>query len=137
MQERRALFPYDRWSRDGRRVAGRANPVTHPIPEVTANDLARVLHRDFDDHAAARALLDDVSQELSLRAQIAAVKCSSGSLPLLLGNLEQAQRDERDVISNAEYPRFTALPTGADEPTRNDAIVADWGEYSDWLGRDV
>lgn len=111
--------------------------MRQPVPRLTEDDLSRVLHRDFDEHTAARAHLDDVSQELSLRAQIAAVKCSSGSLPLLIGNLEQAQRDERDVISNAEYPRFTALPIEADEPSRNDAIVADWGEYSAWLGRDV
>lgn len=115
----------------------RRNPARQPIPELAPSDLSRVLRRDFADYAAARALLDDVAQELSLRAQIAAIKCSSGSLPLLLGNLEEAQRDERDIISSAEHPRFAALPAGADEPSRREAILSDWDEYSDWLGRDT
>lgn len=111
--------------------------MRQPVPELTVRDLARVLQRDFPDHARAHPLLADMAGRLSLRARIAAVKSSAGSFDLLVGNLEQAMRDERDVIAGAEYPRFTALTPGADEARRDEAILADWDDYHSWLGRDA
>jgi hypothetical protein len=53
----------------------------------------------------------------------------------LLDAVAMADRDFRDVLSYAEYPRYfrDIDPTEKDEAKRKAAIEADWQDYSAWL----
>jgi hypothetical protein len=125
----------------GRRVA---SPYAHsqPPPNVTADDVERIVRREFPDEqfAAITALLNEYGHERwhrePSRVRVAALKLSRGSMEKLRAHIEAAKSDYRDVLAGAEYPdyckigfRIRELP--ADEQRR--IVSRDWKQYEDWL----
>lgn len=103
------------------------------IPVLAEADLNRVIQRDFADQSGAMVVMMSAGNGLSLRAKVAAVKSSGGSIEMLSVNLEQDHMDERDVIAGAEYARYLSTSPGARWLARTRAITGDWREYSAWL----
>jgi len=111
------------------------------VPEITGDDIVRLVNRDFDAHdqPLAYALLDeftDASAALVHRVHAAMLKCAAGSLVRLRTELKEANFDWRDVLCSAEYPESSAWGTwqlSGDELAPLHA--RDWQQYQDWLRR--
>ena len=89
-----------------RRLAStHTRPVVQPVPDVTPEDVERIVRRDFreEELPAATALLAGYKKGThgSARLQVAALKLANGSLEKLRMNLEL---DYRDILVAAEYP---------------------------------
>ncbi len=63
---------------------------------------------------------------------MACLKCAAGDAAKVVGMVEAAQQDYRDVLAWAEYPRYMLA---SDEEERQRAIVDDWAELQAWLQR--
>jgi hypothetical protein len=123
-----------------RRLAPQAR--SQPTPDVTSDDVDRIVRRDFpnEQFAPITALLNEYGHEKwhreSSRVRLAVLKLAHGSVEKLRVHIEAAKSDYRDVLAAAEYPdyckigfRITELP--ADEQRR--IINRDWKQYEDWL----
>jgi hypothetical protein len=117
---------------------------SQPVPSVTADEVARVVHRDFpaDSVAGVFALLeqygDASSQNEPHRVRLAALKLAAGKIDQLRREIENARCDYRDVLAAAEYPGyFRHVPrSGALASEAEQQIIdADWRQYQDWLKR--
>ena len=120
-------------------------PFEHqPIPQVSPDDVERVVRRDFpaDEHATVVAILDEYGTEKwhrkRARVQLAALKIANGSMRRLQACIESAKRDYRDALVAAEYPAygklgFRARKLPAEERKR--IIERDWQQYEEWLKR--
>jgi hypothetical protein len=113
------------------------------VPRITREDVERVVQRDFapDRHAVALAILGAYRGEdgRPYRAQLAALKLSSGDLDELRDRIEQANLDFRDVLVAAEYPPSfsrSASMNSLSEPEREAIYEADWRQYWTWLSVD-
>jgi hypothetical protein len=118
--------------------------VTQPHPDVTAADVDRVVRRDYPAD-----LVDDVHQMLNEygqedwhpeidRVRMAILKLAAGNLEELRTQVGIAQRDFRDVLSEAEYPLYTKKWFRIDKlpPDEQQKIIdADWKQYQAWLNR--
>ena len=111
-----------------------------PTPQVTPEDVTRILKRDFapTELAAATALLEryggeDCQRETD-RVRLAVLKLAAGDLRRLATEVESACGDYRDVLAPAEFPRYLdhdgKFP---DDALRREVIDADWQEYQSWL----
>lgn len=107
--------------------------MRQPVPQLSEDDLSRVVERDFNDPVAATELLAEATGSISLRAKVAATKLSGGSIEMLRSQLHQAEVDERDVIAWAEYPRHMMAGPSDDRQLLDEAVSADWDEYQSWL----
>jgi hypothetical protein len=114
-----------------------------PVPEVTEDDLERIVHRDFpvEELSSVMAILKEYGTEKwhrePTRVRLAALKRADGSMTRLQVCIESAKRDYRDVLAAAEYPTFHKMGWGrklaADE--RRGIIDSDWQQYEAWLKR--
>jgi hypothetical protein len=115
---------------------------SQPPPDVTSDDVERIVRREFPDEqfAPITALLNEYVHERwqreSSRVRLAVLKLAHGSVEKLRVHIEAAKSDYRDVLAAAEYPdyckigfRIRELP--ADEQRR--IINRDWKQYEDWL----
>ena len=114
--------------------------MEQPTPDVTQDDVVRILRRDFapGEIPQAEALLRDSDPALSPRVALAILKLSDGDLDAVRGNVETASRDWRDVIAYAEYPAYMSTVPGTDPLSidqRNQVIRSDWEQYRSWLDR--
>ena len=116
--------------------------ISQPIPQVTPDDVERVVCRDFtaDEYAAVTAMLGEYGTEKwhrePTRVQLAALKVANGSVQKLRACIDSAKRDYRDALAAAEYPayckigfRVRELP----EKERRRIIDEDWRQYEEWL----
>jgi len=117
--------------------------VDQPVPQVTAVDVERVVRRDFPlaEVSGVLAALEqygtrDWHREV-VRVRLAVLKLANGSHKKLRDFLATADRDYRDVLSYAEYPRYFGEidPAEQNEPKRRRVIDADWRQYRQWLER--
>lgn len=118
--------------------------ATQPKPNVTRKDIERVVHRDFPASQAdlVFSLLsqygtDEWHREPE-RVQLAVLKLAAGNVERLRGALATACADYRDVLAQAEYPRYfqkVDLSSNASSDEAQQIIDADWKQYSEWLGR--
>ena len=113
-----------------------------PTPEITSDDVERVLRREFAEHETdeARAILmeygsEDWHREFD-RVRVAALKLAKGTIAGLRAAIETANADYRDVLAPAEYPEYLrAVEPSANmtQEERQRIIDADWAQYSEWL----
>ena len=112
-----------------------------PIPEVTREDVERVVRRDFSAKAFAKVLatLDQYnanSAAPSARVQLAVLKLAAGNLGKLRKYSEDAKLDYRDVLVWAEYPDYMRKVPGPGQLQQSEVdriIDADWKQYQAWL----
>jgi hypothetical protein len=123
------------------RLVLRRQPVVQPTPDVTRDDVQRVVRRDFQKEQIGEvvAALDkyDMGGRPSPRVQLAALKLANGSLQELRACLELARRDYRDVLVPAEYPESSRIGFRVLQKMsikeHNRVIEGDWRQYEEWL----
>ena len=119
--------------------------VHQPIPDVSVTDVERIVRRDFpkDEFDSALAALgqyaDGSLPRECPRVQLAALKLAQGDLQSLRRHIANAERDYRDVLAAAEYPRYmSAGMFRVRELSRKEqqAIAdSDWDQYQRWLAK--
>ncbi len=114
--------------------------MSQPVPQVTEEDVFRIVRRDFPEQFdAAMAVLNQYGLEKwereQARVRTAVLKLANGNLKKLEESVETAKRDYRDVLATAEYPEYFRM-WGLGELSRKEAeriINADWAQYDAWL----
>src|SRR4051812_43519579 len=113
--------------------------MNQPTPSATRADVERIVRRDFpsEDFATVIALLDEYGTERyeteKDRVQLAVLKNSAGSIDELLGQIQAAKMDYRDVLLWAEYPSYRW--DEKDETKIQKMYCDDWQQYSNWLNK--
>ena len=116
--------------------------MKQPIPEVTENDVIRIVQRDFptEQFDAVMSILNGYGakdwQHSVNRVRLAVLKLADGDLQALRRNIDS---DYRDVLAFAEYPDYMqkVSPSAAlAEVERERIIRADWMQYQSWLNRE-
>ena len=111
-----------------------------PIPDVTLNDVERIVRRDFPEEQfdSVMAVLNRYeSKRERPRVQLATLKLANGDLEALQKQIRTALEDFRDVLAPAEYPEsskqgFRALLELPAEEKRR-VFDSDWRQYETWL----
>lgn len=114
--------------------------LAQPVPDVTAEDVSRVINRDFQSAqvGAVTAALNESQngRTLSPRVQLAVLKLANASLEELRKWVRSAQLDSRDVLVAAEYPgydRSNVADRNMSIKERNIIVESDWRQYEEWL----
>lgn len=85
----------------------------------------------------ALAILDEYQSDGSdpSRVQLGVLKLAAGDITALRRVIETAKYDYRDVLANAEYPRYSREIGFRDvsESVRQAVIDEDWRQYDNWL----
>lgn len=125
-------------------MSGRPYSVnTQPAPKIDRNDVVRVIRRDFPlyPESDVLAVLDQYGgaewERERDRVQLAVLKLADGDLKALKLHTETARRDYRDVLTPAEYPKYSALEWSALSGREEFAQIyeEDWNQYLHWLTR--
>lgn len=113
------------------------------VPNVDAKDVQRIVRRDFPDqeYGAVMSLLDEYGAETwhreHSRVRIGILKLAHGDLGKLRSALTVAKKDYRDILSPAEYPRYSQRVFGARQLSSDEEISKiieeDWEQYETWL----
>jgi hypothetical protein len=133
----RAILYLCRW------LVGLPRIVSQPVPQVTADDVAMVVRRDFaeEQFGVVMAVLNEYGVEKwergKPRVQLAVLKLANGDLEALKRHISQAKQDYRDVLAAAEYPEYSKkgmfhvreLPA----IEQRQIIDSDWERYETWL----
>lgn len=118
--------------------------TSQPIPQVTPDDVERIVCRDFaaDEYTTVTAMLNEYGVEKwqggTTRVQLAALKVANGSLQKLRASIESAKSDYRDALAAAEYPAYCKIGfrvREVPEKERRRIIDEDWRQYEEWLKR--
>ena len=118
--------------------------MNQPIPEVTENDVIRIVKRDFSNKQfdAVMSILNEYGLESWQRGvnrvRLAVLKLAGGDLPALRCEIDVAKSDYRDVLAYAEYPGYMQKVSPSArlaEVERERIIRADWAQYQSWLNR--
>jgi hypothetical protein len=123
--------------------------LTQPIPDLTHEDILRVVTREFpsERHAEVHGILSVYGRESwqcgENRVRMAALKLANGDIERLRHQINRSTLDYHGVIAEAEYPAFTIKVTSCGLPTDDEhcehaahakeAISQDWQQYQDWL----
>jgi hypothetical protein len=120
--------------------------MDQPVPKVSADDVIRIVRRDFspDQCDAVLAILGeygpDSEQWGGQRVRLAILKLADGSLDAVRRNVEIAKLDYRDVLAPAEYPTYIKLGfseiAAKSEPEEQRIIQSDWDQYQLWLHKE-
>jgi len=114
-----------------------------PVPEVTDEDVKRIALRDFgeDQLPLALSILDEFGKQdwnpPGARVRLAILKLAKVDLDRRLDGTQAAINDYRDVLSAAEYPRYSR-EVGFREVSKEvkQAIIEDdWKQYREWLAK--
>ena len=108
-----------------------------PIPDVTRDDVLRIVARDFpaEHQAAVLQELDALGAAAKPRVQLAVLKLVNGRFAELERHLAMARRDWRDVLMWAEYPADAKIAWRNPPEVHHDAYRSDWEQYQAWLKR--
>ena len=118
--------------------------MNQPIPEVTENDVIRIIQRDFPakQFDAVMSILNEYGTENWQRGvnrvRLAVLKLAGGDLQALRREIDVAKSDYRDVLAYAEYPEYMqkVSPSGGLVEEEGERIIrADWTQYQSWLNR--
>lgn len=106
-------------------------PMSDPL-------LARKVGQLFpDDRAEVLRWLEQYNGPERVRVQLAVLKQAGGNLEGLQAGLEMAERDYRDILGLAEFPRQMAISASEfaalDPEARRAMADADHSEYQSWL----
>ena len=109
-------------------------------PQVTQEDVERVLQRDFpaEHWEELREMIQLVHVREKDRVILACMKNAGGDVQKLKGNLNEAEGYWREIISEAEYPFYVKKMFRMDKLTekeKSDIIEKDKKQYLDWLNR--
>lgn len=124
-----------------RELFGSGAPL-QPVPKVTAEDIERVVRRDFPEAQVADvlAMLAEYGPEAwhrePARVRLAVLKLANGNIDALRKAIERAKLDYRDVLAPAEYPKYTQFGFRARtlrSPVRQQIYADDWQQYERWL----
>jgi hypothetical protein len=84
--------------------------VHQQIPDVTMNDVERIVRRDFPkgQFDLVTSALEELHSKTypGTRVQLAVLKLTNGNLESLKNQVSIAMRDYRDVLLAAEYPEY-------------------------------
>lgn len=125
-----------------RRTSSQA--ISQPIPQVTPDDVERVVRRDFpaDEYTTVTAMLNEYGTEKwhrgPARVQLAALKVANGNVQKLRACIDSAKSDYRDALVAAEYPSYRKIGFRVRELPENERhriIGEDWRQYEEWLKR--
>jgi hypothetical protein len=107
-------------------------------PEVTDEDVKRVVNRDFGESKTATVMSILAKYGPSPRVHLAILKLATGDVGRLKEATSTAIQDYRDVLAPAEYPRYTREVGFNDIPDSicQAIIDDDWKQYCDWLESD-
>ena len=114
------------------------------IPNITDKDVKRIALRDFGEDQVFKVLsiLNEYGKqdwnEPSPRVQFTILKLANGDIIKLSEQTKTATEDFRDVLAEAEYPRYSK-EIGFDdveEDYKNSVINNDWLQYSEWLEKE-
>jgi len=126
------------------KLGGRTPMPSQPTPNVSTEDVERIVRRDFPDGRVAEvlAILGEYGTESwhrePDRVRLAVLKLASGNIKVLRREIEVAKCDYRDVLVGAEYPGyFKRVPSSGTFPPEHEQriIDTDWRQYQDWLTR--
>ena len=120
-----------------------------PIPNVTSNNVERIVRRDYSETQfdSVMAVLKGYEASASRRrerprVQLAALKLANGDLKALRTHINRAVQDFRDVLGPAEYPEYSKQvafrlrkPVLAEDQRMQRIIDSDWKQYEVWLQR--
>lgn len=109
--------------------------MEQPVPEVSHADVVQIVRRDFGVSCAAEILVLLRGFDTSPRVQLAILKLAHGDLDEIKKAGDAAVQDLRDVLSWAEYPRYTREIGFDDVPDEfeREVIASDWKQYQEWL----
>jgi len=116
--------------------------MDQPIPDVTEKDVERIAIRDFGDKCFSQVMeilheygKQEWNRPGSPRVRLAILKLANGDLEKLKEHTKVAIVDFRDVLTMAEYPRFTNEIgfNKADKKVENEVINDDWNQYREWF----
>ena len=109
-----------------------------PVPQVSRDDVLRIIARDFPPEHRASMLqdLDTLTNPEIPRVQLAVLKLVNGRMGELPRYLEMARVDYRDVLMWAEYPADAKVGWGEAPEAHQDAYRADREQYQTWLRRE-
>ena len=119
--------------------------MNQPIPEVTKNDVVRIVQRDFPakQFDIVMSVLNSYGTEQWQRGvnrvRLAVLKLADGNLQVLRREIDAAKSDYRDVLALAEYPEYmqkVSPSANLGEVERERIIRADWKQYQYWLNRE-
>ena len=115
------------------------------IPSVTAQDVLRIVSRDFPEHERAGVLStlrvygnESGITNANARVHAAILKLGAGNVDLVREYVKAACSDYREVVGPAETPRFIQLCRSSRRMSDWDLEQLkreDWAEYFDWLNR--
>jgi hypothetical protein len=118
-----------------------------PSPERTAEDVERIVRRDFpaEEFADVMAILNEYVPRYNdkpFAVQLAALKLADGNVPRLRTEIESAKRDYRDVIMPAVCPSYSKIGgilrqdrRGPSERERRKVFESERRQYEDWIKR--
>jgi hypothetical protein len=117
--------------------------MDQPVPNVTAADVERVVRRDFPPADVAHVLsaLEGYGKNSGHRevprVRLAILKLAHGNRKKLDQAIATADRDYRDVLAYAEFPKYFSdiSPSEKNDVRKKTAIDADWQRYRTWLER--
>ncbi|MBK6748564.1 MAG: hypothetical protein KA956_09785 [Pyrinomonadaceae bacterium] len=111
--------------------------MEQPVPKVSEADVERIVDRDFGKDKAAEVLSSLRGFDTGPRVRLAILKVANGDLERLQEAGKVAIQDYRDILSEAEYPRYMDEIGFEDtsETLRQAVIQADWLQYQEWLQR--
>jgi hypothetical protein len=117
--------------------------ANQPTAKVSIKDIERIILRDYPKHG-----IDKIIKMLSAyksdtdgyRVWAALLKISKGNIEKLICNIENANYDYRDTLSEAEYPEyFRKTWPGKNKLTDSELkliIQNDWNNYLRWFNDD-
>ncbi len=123
-------------------MAKRLDTALQPAHGPRTGDVERklaALHPDAGMRGQARDLLErygseDWHREVE-RVRLAVLRLGGGDLMAMARHLDEANRDYRDVLAAAEYPRVLRLgsPTDPASAVYREAVEADADDYLAWV----
>ena len=114
--------------------------MRQPTPSVTADDVERIVRRDFPAHVVddILALIATVEVREKPRVVLACLKVADSNLDRLRATLADASGYYRELLAEAEYPLATRRWFRIDSLSEDEVRAIyekDWRQYSDWLTR--
>ena len=103
------------------------------IPEITEEDITRILERDFPagSHSEIREAFNKVQTQEKLRVIAACLKNSNRDIGRLLNELENANGFWREIISEAEYPKVRKARNMTEQQISEKRRL----QYEQWFGK--
>jgi len=112
--------------------------MKQPTPDVDEDDVRRVLLRDYpeSDFDSIWKAIEAVEVREKWRVVLACLKTGGGSTEKLRYQLKDASGYYREIISEAEYPKYTKKMFHIEKlPEAEQQAICDqdWKQYEAWL----